>query len=88
MRLARCDYHYWPWLIEAVDQTQRPLDGFTRGLKCNQDSITGVKVRSEPLDITNVETHLHLVRPIDSDAVTQFELDYTGKRCVRIVNQL
>ena len=43
---------------------------------------------TKPVDITNVKTYLHLIRPIEGNAVAELELDDAGKWGVRIVDQL
>ena len=43
---------------------------------------------TKPVDITNVETYLHLIRPIERKAVAELELDDTRKWGMRIIDQL
>ena len=43
---------------------------------------------TKPVDITNVETYLHLIRPIERNAVAELELDDARKWSMRIIDQL
>ena len=43
---------------------------------------------AEPIDVTNVQMYLHVIWPIESDAVTKLELGDAGKWRVRIIDQL
>ena len=53
-----------------------------------QHRVTRGKVLAKPIDVTNVQMYLHVIWPIEGDAVTKLELDDARERSVCIIDQL
>ena len=61
----------------------------SRGIsKVMQYSVAGGEVLAKPIDVTNVQTYLHVIRPIERNAIAKLELDDAGKWGMRIIDQL
>ena len=43
---------------------------------------------TKPVDITNVKTYFHLIRPIERKAIAELELDDSREWGMRIIDQL
>ena len=88
IRLPWCNNDDWPWLIQSVYESYRVVQRFAWNLESCEHSVTRSKLLSMSVEVTNVQAYLHLVRPIDRDAIAEFEFYYTRKWGVRILDEL